>query len=144
MMTVIVSTLVCLALGAIPVVAIGALYLKELNFRRGAQKVSGAVVALQPASSYSSGYTTTVYCPVIEFQTRDGQAGIYTGKMGSARPRWKVGQQVELYCDPRNPEVVHMGSFWADSPWMTVLAIMAGVFMVIGLVFYIIIVFNSL
>ncbi len=144
MIAVLISTFVCLVVGAIPVVVIAAVYLKERSFRTSAQKISGTVIALQPGSSYSGGYTTTVYTPIIQFQRNDGSIGTYTSQMASNRPGYKAGQQVDMYYDPRNPEDVHLGSFWSQSPWMIALAIAALVIDVIGIVFYLIIVYNSL
>ncbi len=144
MITVLISTLVCLVVGAIPVAVIAALYLKERNFRSGAEKISGTVISLQPGSSYSGGYTTTVYTPIIQFQRNDGSTGTYTGQIASSSPAYKIGQHVDMYYDARNPGDVHLGSFWSQSPWMIALAIAALVIDVIGIVFYIIIVYNSL
>ncbi len=143
MITVLISTFVCLVVGAIPLAVIAALYLKERNFRSGAQKISGTVMALQPGSSYSGGYTT-VYTPIIQFQRNDGSTGTYTSQIASSSPGYKIGQQVDMYYDARNPGDVHLGSFWSQSPWMIALAIAALVIDAIGIVFYIIIVYNSL
>lgn len=146
MLTILISTLVCLAVVAIPLSILVVLYVRELQFRRRAQKTTGTVTALMPGSSYSSSghYSTTVYYPVVAFQAVDGRSGSITGSVGSSRPAYKVGQQVELYYDPANPAEAHMGSLLGGSPWLLVLGILTLVFGLVGGVFWVIIVVNTL
>jgi hypothetical protein len=92
-------------------------YFKELAFRQKAGRAMGTVTHLATKSgSGRHGTRSTSYVPVIHYQAQDGRDFNCTGKIGRNPPSYKVGQQVELYYDPQDPQNAHLPSFWSQSP----------------------------
>jgi hypothetical protein len=76
------------------------------DFLLVARTAPGKIVALEPVRS-KNGY---VYHPVAEFQV-DGFIHHHRSASGSNPAAFNVGDQVEIYYDPKNPERARIHSF---------------------------------
>jgi len=79
------------------------LAINEQKFISTATHVSGTVTDFVTGTD-SKGNTN--YKPVVEFTTLDGQAYKYTSNISNNPPAYQVGQKVDIYYDPANPENV--------------------------------------
>ncbi len=68
--------------------------------------VNGTVTGLSQSESYNSdtGSYSTVYCPYVEYTTNDGQSIEVNLNECSTPPMYSVGDPVEVYYDPQNPQ----------------------------------------
>lgn len=51
--------------------------------------------------------------PSVRYRTREGQEHIFHSSVGKNPPEYQIGQEVDLFYDPRNPEDVQLkGDFF--------------------------------
>lgn len=113
---------------------------QTVAFVQNASRANGTVVAVVPVTKIENNQEKTLFYPVIEFVTEDGETIRYQDSTGSNPPRHKVGDQVQVLYDPQNPKHAQEESFlslWLPS---TALLSMGGLFVLFGVLGF----FNSL
>ncbi|MBB4802442.1 hypothetical protein HNP37_002515 [Flavobacterium nitrogenifigens] len=103
------------------------LYVDKQAFLEKAETTQGTVIEMIPKRSKDS----TTYSPVVSFITKSGQTITYTSSVSSNPPSYDVGENVEIFYDPANPNDAEINGF--VSLWLGVL-ILGG----IGIVFFLI------
>ena len=88
-------------------------FVQEVIFLHSAEQAMGTVTDIGASTSYQDQQYLTDYCPVIDFQTKAGRAVKYDSQVCSNKPEYKLGQQVMIYYDPRNPTNSQMQN-WID------------------------------
>lgn len=95
--------LLLLLIGAL-FAAIGGIWLaRQWWFIRHAALAGGVITALDERESASTDDTSTLYYPVVRFQTATGQEIVSQSTTGSRPTPFHVGQAVTIYYDPANP-----------------------------------------
>lgn len=80
------------------------------KFTHTARTAVGIVTAI-PFHSSSDGDSGGVYYPVIEFTADNGQAVEYHSTSGSNPPEFRVGEKVNIFYDPADPQNAKIDSF---------------------------------
>ncbi|MEN2487381.1 DUF3592 domain-containing protein [Flavobacterium sp. B11] len=101
------------------------LYVDKQTFLAKAEIVQGTVVELVPKRSKES----TTYSPVVSFSTKAGQVITHHSSLSSSPPSYDVGEKVEVFYDPANPNKAEIKGF--ASLWLGVL-----ILGVVGVVFF--------
>ena len=113
----------------------GGIYGFDQNSRSNMVLTTGTVTSLSTSESRDSdGFTTITYCPEVEYTTADGQTVSLDVNECSSPPQFKVGDPVELYYDPQNPQSVQL----KGSVRNLAVLIFEGVLGLLGLVFAVI------
>lgn len=106
---------VFLAIGIV-LLAVAAYFGREtLQFLEQSAKTEGTVVKIDYSPpDYASGDTTPTYRPVVRFAAKDGQTYVFTGQMGMASPRYRMGEKVSVAYNPGNPRKARINdlSLW--------------------------------
>lgn len=92
--------------------AAGVTYTQSAYFVSRARLTTGTVVSL--FASVDTDTNSTYYCPQISFTTTTGQTVNFGADTCSAPPAYQVGDLVNLYYDPQNPQNARMKSFGAQ------------------------------
>jgi hypothetical protein len=103
----------------------GFLFYQETHFLADAQVGQGTVIDLQRSESSKGGAT---YYPVVSYTTRDGKVVTFSSGVSTNPPSYEVGESVEVYYDPQNPNGAEIKGFF--SQWFVVL-----IFGGLGLIF---------
>jgi hypothetical protein len=93
--------LIFIGVGGLGVLAALLLYLRGRKFLRTALSAQGTVVENVASSGGEGG---TVYQPVIDFTTAEGQQVRFTGSVASSPPKYQPGQVVAVKYSPTNPQ----------------------------------------
>ncbi|MGH2710858.1 MAG: DUF3592 domain-containing protein [Actinomycetota bacterium] len=84
-------------------------FFRTRRFLESAVPAQGVVTGLVASSGGEGG---TVYKPVVQFTTADGQTAGFTGNVGSNPPRYSVGQTVKVLYSPTNPSDARIPGFF--------------------------------
>ena len=108
------------------------LYVSSKGFRDQAELVSGRVTKIETISD--SDGSGPLYCPVVQYITKDVETFTNTSSVCSYPASYKVGDSVEIYYDPKAPNVFEINDFW--SKWLAVivtggLGVMSGGFAIL-------------
>ena len=96
---------------------------------------SGRVISLKVIDSDRTGRTEA---PVVQFQTSNGTEIIFESEVGSNPPSHGVGETVEVFYDPEDPQKAVINSFVHLWLLPTVLAGVGGIFILVSLIaFYV-------
>lgn len=79
------------------------------RLKESASIAMGVVVDYETIRS-SDGKT---YAPIIEFETSHGDKISFQSKMSSSRPKYALGQEIELLYDPLYPDDARINTFFA-------------------------------
>lgn len=71
-------------------------------------KTAGEVVSMKTRKSTSDGTTTTMYYPIMEFETEDGDTIRFESNTGSSHPSVRTGDDVEIFYRPEDPKETAM------------------------------------
>jgi uncharacterized protein DUF3592 len=74
-----------------------------------ATAAQGLVTGLEEGSGGEGG---TVYRPIVQFTTAEGQVATFTESVGSSPPRYSVGQTVRVVYPPGNPSGARIPSWF--------------------------------
>ena len=99
---------------------------KTRQFVASAVHVKGTLVEYAQHEDSDSG--STMYAPVVEFTTQDGQPIRFTSSTSSSMRSWDVGQQINMLYDPQKPEHAEIASIF--DLWFG-----PAIFLFIGIVF---------
>lgn len=77
-----------------------------------AESATGTVIGFNTSISANDGRTATVYSPVIEFTTTEGERLTYSPNTSSSRQPGEVGDTVNLLYDPADPNTAVINTFW--------------------------------
>lgn len=101
-------------------------YQSTSAFLSGSTKAAGVVVGLQASRRNSS------YAPIVEFIDRNGEKVRFTSSVSSYPPSFEVGQKVEVFYRPNQPQQAQINDF--VSLWLLslILTSLGGVFALIG------------
>jgi hypothetical protein len=110
---------------------------RTLDFIADSSRAAGSVVEMQTRQD-SEG--DTLFYPVVEFTTADGEIVRFRSSTGSNPPRFEVGEEVEVLYDPLLPENARVSSFVDLWLFPTILLAFGGIFLLFGLIGF----FNSL
>lgn len=114
-------------LGIVLLVMAAYLFWSTKLFISRAMVTQGVVV--ENVRNYSDDSYT--YSPVIQFNTEDGRNVEFKSKMGSSSPTYSVGEKVEIFYEPNEPEHAKINSFMSLYFFPTILGVMGGV-MILG------------
>jgi hypothetical protein len=110
-----------LAMGIVFTLMGGVQLLRYRRFRSRTARVPGVVADLRHGVSAISG---DLYCPVLEFMTRDGRHVRAPMRLGTKPALAQVGDQVTVAYNPLNPEEAEIeGKGWVQVAllWLFVL-----------------------
>ncbi|WJS94153.1 DUF3592 domain-containing protein [Flavobacterium johnsoniae] len=112
----------CLLAGAIY------LYIDKQAFLEKAETTQGTVIEMIPKRSKDS----TTYSPVVSFTTKSGQEIAYTSSTSSNPPSYNVGENVQIFYDPANPNKAEINGFFSLWLGVIILGFIGIVFFLIG------------
>lgn len=112
----------CLLAGAIY------LYIDKQAFLEKAETTQGTVIELIPKRSKDS----TTYSPLVSFTTKSGQEITYTSSTSSNPPSYDVGENVQIFYDPANPNDAEINGFFSLWLGVIILGFIGIVFFLIG------------
>jgi len=112
----------CLLAGAIY------LYIDKQAFLEKAETAQGTVIEMIPKRSKDS----TTYSPVVSFTTKSGQQITYTSSTSSNPPSYDVGENVQIFYDPANPNDAEINGFFSLWLGVIILGFIGIVFFLIG------------
>ncbi|MCC6260105.1 MAG: DUF3592 domain-containing protein [Anaerolineales bacterium] len=96
------NNLYIVGLAAVALFGVAAyMFVTARNFVRSASKTQGTVVRLEARPGSKGG---TVYLPIFEFKTIDGQIITVPHDVASRPPNYRVGESVEILYNPANPQ----------------------------------------
>jgi hypothetical protein len=110
---------------------------RTLDFIADSSRAAGSVVEMQTRQD-SDG--DTLFYPVVEFTTAEGETIEFRSSTGSNPPRFEVGEEVEVLYDPLLPENARVSSFVDLWLFPTILLAFGGVFLLFGVIGF----FNAL
>jgi hypothetical protein len=110
---------------------------RTLDFIADSSRAAGSVVEMQTRQD-SEG--DTLFYPVVEFTTAEGETVRFQSSTGSAPPAFEVGEEVEVLYDPALPENARISSFIDLWLFPTILLAFGGIFVLFGVIGF----FNSL
>lgn len=111
----------------------GYLILREMHYLQTAVLTTGTVADLATSTSFQDQRYWTDYCPVIHFQTTNGQDEEYDSTNCQNPPAYKVGQKVDLYYDSQDPTNVQFHTFLDQYSAPTAAAVGGAFFLLLGL-----------
>lgn len=103
-----IGSIILIAVAVICFVVAGILYYRTKSFIDRAERVQGAVVDYE----VSSGSSSTMYYPVVEFVTKDGREIVWHSNTGSNSTGFKIGEKVRVLYDRDDPEEAKIVTFW--------------------------------
>jgi hypothetical protein len=118
-----------IAAGGVSAIVALLLYLRSRRFLEGAVRVQGLVTGLVESTGGESG---SVYRPVIEFTTIDGQSVTYTDMVGNNPPKYTPGATVDVMYPPGNPQAARIPSWFRLWFLTSFAALFAVLFLAIG------------
>ena len=103
---------------------------KELTMRRGGVHTIGVVVDVERKVQQDEFGNSTLYRPLVQFVTHDGQQILW--KSVSAASSWRNarGKSMRIIYDPRNPQRV-ISNHWTGYAFVVLLCLMCAVCMAI-------------
>lgn len=104
------------------------LYVDKQAFLEKAETTQGTVIEMIPKRSKDS----TTYSPVVSFTTKSGQTITYTSSTSSNPPSYDVGEKVEIFYDPANPNDAEINGFFSLWLGVLILGFIGTVFFLIG------------
>lgn len=96
-------------IGLVLMVAAGITYFQTVNFLSHAKLTTGSVVGI--FTSVDQDTNSTLYCPEISFTTKAGQTVKFEANTCSSPSIYIVGDLVNLYYDPQNPQDAQIKGF---------------------------------
>lgn len=109
----------------------GIAYYRGAALRDRAELVSGTVTGFRV--SVDSEDNSESYCPDVRYATRSGENLTYHSNFCSAPPAYDVGEQVEIYYDPADPENAQIKGFWSQYLLVTIFGCIGLPFAAIGI-----------
>jgi hypothetical protein len=106
------------------------IYLVGVSFRSNAELTTGAVTGFSTVTDSDDNSQT--YCPIVQFSTETGQQVTYYSSTCNSPPAHQVGDQVEIYYDPENPEKAQIKGFWSQYLVVTILSCIGLPFVLFG------------
>ena len=88
------------------------IYLVGSSFRSNAELTTGTVSGFSTVTDSDDNSQT--YCPIVQFSTETGQQVTYYSNTCNSPPAHQVGDSVEIYYDPENPEKAQIKGFWSQ------------------------------
>jgi hypothetical protein len=98
-----------------------AFYLGE-SMRSRAELTTGTVTGF--SVQVDSEDNSQTYCPQVTYRTRSGEQRRYDSNFCSSPAAYDVGEQVELYYDPNDPDSAQIKGFWSQYLVVTLFACM--------------------
>jgi len=118
-------------LGLLFLVGAGIAYAVGKNLRDKAELVTGTVTGFR--ISVDSEDNSETYCPQVRYRTRGGRDLTYDSNFCSSPPGHDVGEQVQIYYDPEDPERAQVKGFWSQYLVVLILACIGLPFAAIGI-----------
>lgn len=103
------------------------------SFIAEAGHTRGVVVELKRTRSTNSG---TVYNPVVQFYSAEGELVEFTSSLGSNPPAYEEGEEVEVLYNAEAPQDAMINSFGQLWFGITLLSVAGSVFLLVGLLFF--------
>jgi hypothetical protein len=98
-----------LGVGAVSAVAAVLLFMRSRRFLEGAVSVQGLVTGISQRSDSEGG---TVYSPVVQFTTVEGQSLTFTDAVGGNPPKYSEGDTVKVMYPPDKPGAARIPSWF--------------------------------
>lgn len=99
-------------IGLALLVGAGLTYFQSVNFLNHAKLTTGTVVGIFVTVDQDT--NSTLYCPEISFTTKTGQTIKFDANTCSAPSAYAVGDVVNMYYDPQNPQDAQIKGFGAQ------------------------------
>jgi len=97
-------------LGALLLMGSSAIIVKNVSFIISSQKAHGVVTdMIKPYNTSGSKHVTSA--PVVEFTLKNQRSVTFTSDVSTHPPAYKVGEKVEVYYNPSNPQKAKINSF---------------------------------
>ena len=90
----------------------GFAYIQSAYFVSYAQETTGTVVAL--ALSTDPDNNANFYCPEVSYITQSGQTVHFNANICSTASTYKIGDSIDVYYDPQDPQGAQIKSFGAQ------------------------------
>jgi len=87
-------------------------YAQTAYFVSRAQETTGTIVALVLSTDPDN--NANFYCPEVSYVTQSGQTVHFDANVCSTASTYKVGDELELYYNPANPQEAQIKSFGAQ------------------------------
>jgi Protein of unknown function (DUF3592) len=125
--------LILLGIGGLSLIAGILLIMSRRRFLRDAVSVQGTVAGHAERSGSEGG---TVYSPVVQFTTMEGQALTFTESVASNPPRHQAGASVKVLYPPGNPQAARVAG-WFGLWFLPTFALLFGlIFLAVGVPLY--------
>ncbi|MDP5240807.1 DUF3592 domain-containing protein [Uliginosibacterium sp. 31-16] len=96
-------------IGAVTLIIALILFANTRSFLSEAQRAPGVILELVASESDDS----TVYHPVVGYQTPDGENRFFQSSVGSNPPAYEEGEKVEVLYSPSKPDDARINSFFS-------------------------------
>jgi hypothetical protein len=93
-------------------------YFSGASFRDKAVLTTGTVTGF--TVSVDSEDNSESYCPQVRYQTKSGETFTYFSNFCSSPPGYEVGEKVEIFYDPENPDKGQIKGFWSQYLLVTI------------------------
>ena len=103
------------------------------TFDANATKTTGTVLELVASTSKNSQGSSTTYAPLVSYTDNSGGTHQYKPNYSSNPPGYEVGEKVDVFYDPKNPDDVKLGGL-GEYTGAFVLGGIGLVFALIGLI----------
>lgn len=127
------TALVFLGIGGLSLITGLVLFMSRRRFLRDAVSVQGTVTGHVERSGSEGG---TVYSPVVQFTTMEGQALTFTESVATNPPRHQPGAPVKVLYPPGNPQAARVAG-WFGLWFLPTFALLFGlIFLGVGVPIY--------
>jgi len=99
-------------IGLLLVAAAGFTYVQSAYFVSRAKLTTGIVAGI--STSVDQDTNSTLYCPQISYTTKTGQTVKFSANTCTSPSIYNVGDVVNMYYDPENPQDAQIKSFGAQ------------------------------
>ncbi len=117
-------------IGLLMLVGSGYWYNSTRTFLQEAILAQGEVIDLQVSRSSDS----LTYHPVVSFVERDGRVIEFRSSSGSNPPSYDIGEQVDVFYLPSNPQDAMLNGFFSLWGGVVILGLLGSVFSAVGFV----------
>jgi hypothetical protein len=114
--------------GLILLIAAIIVYYNQSESLKNTVKSKGKVIDMVGSRGSKGG---TTYSPIVEFQF-NGQSYRISSEVSSSPPAFEIGEEVELFVPPSNPNKARINSFMENWFVVLILGFMGTIFSIIG------------
>lgn len=98
---ILIENIIVILAAIVPLGVSAYLFMNTRKFVNAATKTKGTVIRLDPREGSKGG---TIYLPIFEFRTLDGQVITVAHDSAQKPAQYKVGQSIDVLYNPENPQ----------------------------------------